>query len=66
MGTIKIEIEANSAQQSEILIAELSEINFDAFEENENLLSAFIKEENYSEEEFNKIIAHKISRTQNH
>ena len=56
MGTIKIEIEANSAQQSEILIAELSEINFDAFEENENQLSAFIKEESFNEEELNNIL----------
>lgn len=53
---IKIEIKINSAAQSEILIAELSEINFDAFEENENILSAFIKEENFIQDEFDKII----------
>lgn len=35
---IKIEIKTISEEQSEILIAELSEINFDAFEEKENCL----------------------------
>ena len=48
---IKIEIETFSAEQLEILIAELSEISFDAFEENGNFLSAFIKEEKFDEEE---------------
>ena len=48
---IKIEIETVSAEQLEILIAELSEINFDAFEENGNFLSAFIKEEKFDEDE---------------
>jgi ribosomal protein L11 methyltransferase len=52
---IKIEFATNSAELSGILIAELSEINFDAFEENENSLSAFIKEENFNEGELNKI-----------
>ena len=59
MGTIKIEIQAGSPEQSEILIAELSEMEFDAFEENENCLSAFIKEENYNEGELEKIISPK-------
>lgn len=54
---IKIEIEIRSAEQSEILVAELSEINFYAFEEEENSLSAFIKEEAFNEEELNKIIS---------
>lgn len=53
---IKIEIETASKEQSDILIAELSEINFDAFEENENALSAFIKEEYFNEEELKEII----------
>jgi len=54
---IKIEIQVTSSEQSEILIAELSEINFDAFEENENSLSAFIKEEYFNEDELQKIIS---------
>ncbi len=53
---IKIEIETASVQQLEILIAELSEINYEAFEEEENVLSAFIKEEFFNEVEINKIL----------
>ncbi len=56
-NTIQIKIETVSAEQKEILIAELSEINFNAFEENDNSLSAFIKEENFNEEELNKILS---------
>ncbi len=48
---IRIEIETSSAEELEILIAELSEIDFDAYEENGNFLSAFIKEEKFDEEE---------------
>ena len=54
---IKIEIEINSSEQLEILIAELSDIGFDAFEENENSLSAFIKEAALNEEELEKILS---------
>jgi ribosomal protein L11 methyltransferase len=54
---IRIEIETSFAEQLEILIAELSEIGFDAFEEKENILSAFIKEEEFDETELKKIIA---------
>ena len=56
---IKIEIPTVSSEQAEILIAELSEINFDAFEENENSLSAFINETNFDEEELKKLIDEK-------
>lgn len=56
---IKIEIETVSAEQQEILIAELSEIGFDAFEENENSLSAFINEERFNEEELQKNLSPK-------
>lgn len=58
-NTIQIKIETTSAEQKEILIAELSEINFDAFEENENFLSAFIKQENFNEFELQKILSDK-------
>lgn len=53
---IKIEIKNLSKEQAEILIAELSEINFDAFEEDEILLSAFITEDLFDEEKVNAII----------
>jgi len=56
-NTFQIKIKTSSIEQREILMAELSEINFDAFEENENILSAFIKEENFSEEELKKVIS---------
>ncbi len=54
---IKIEFEITSAEQSEILVAELSEINFYAFEEDKSILLAFIKEEDFNEEELNEIIS---------
>jgi ribosomal protein L11 methyltransferase len=42
---------------SGILVAELSEISFYAFEEKDNNLSAFIKEEDFNEDEIHKITA---------
>ncbi len=54
---IKIEINTSSKEQSDILVAELSETNFDAFEENENSLSAFIKEDCFNEDELNKTLS---------
>lgn len=56
---IKIEIQTHSSEQSEVLVAELSEINFDAFEENENALSAFIKEEAFNEEDLKRLALQK-------
>lgn len=61
--TIKIEIEVSSVEQSEILVAELSEIKFYAFEESENHLSAFIKEEDFTASLFNNILPGKIAYT---
>ncbi|MEP7252646.1 MAG: 50S ribosomal protein L11 methyltransferase [Ginsengibacter sp.] len=42
---IKIDIFSITPERSEILIAELSELNFYAFEENKNLLTAYIRED---------------------
>jgi len=56
---IKIEMNIISGEQSEILIAELSEINFEAFEEKENLLEAFVKKKDFNESELNKIVLSK-------
>ncbi len=53
---IKIEIALNSAEQSEIIIAELSEIKFYAFEQNENSISAFIKEQDFNEEKLKDVL----------
>jgi len=51
-NTVQIDITVASAEQGEIIIAELSEINFHAFEQNNNLLSLFIKEEIFDENIF--------------
>ncbi len=48
-NTIQIDIPVASIQECEIMIAHLSEINFYAFQENETILSAFIKEEHFDE-----------------
>lgn len=47
---IKIEIDAGSADQSEILVADLAEHYFYAFEQNEDALTAYIREEDFNEE----------------
>ena len=57
--TIQIKIPISTKEHSEILIAEFAEINFYAFEEEENFLSAFINEEYFNQEEVNKIISPK-------
>ncbi|MEO6583727.1 MAG: 50S ribosomal protein L11 methyltransferase [Ferruginibacter sp.] len=56
---IQIEIETVCTEQMEILIAELSEIGFYAFEEKVNSLSAFIGEQAFNEKELHKIISQK-------
>lgn len=43
-------------QQREILIAQLSSIHFEGFEENDHQLKAFIKESEFSEDLFNNLI----------
>lgn len=60
MGTIKIEIQTATSQECEILIAELSEINFDAFEQNENSLSAYINVEKFNEEELKDVFTKNV------
>jgi ribosomal protein L11 methyltransferase len=54
---IEIKIKNISEEQSEILIAQLNEIDFNGFEEGENFLTAFIEEENFDEEKLKKIIS---------
>jgi ribosomal protein L11 methyltransferase len=60
MNYIQVEINTSSAERSEILIAELSEIYYDAFEEetgnNEYHLSAFIHEDKFDEELLKKTL----------
>src|SRR6185312_6215151 len=54
---IKIEIETTSSEDSEILIAELSENNFYAFEQNESSLISYIIEEDFNEINFKKLLS---------
>ena len=53
---LKIEIETITEEDSEILIADLSEISFYAFEQEENSLIAYIKEEDFNEEKLNNVL----------
>jgi ribosomal protein L11 methyltransferase len=53
---IKIEIESASPEDSEILIADLSENNFYAFEQDENLLTSYIKKEDFNEEKLKHLL----------
>ena len=52
----KIQIETSSSDQSERWIAQLSESNFYAFEEDDNLLKAYITEENFNDEKLKEIL----------
>jgi ribosomal protein L11 methyltransferase len=56
-NTIQIDIPVMSAQQGEILIAELSEISFHGFEENDSMVSAFINEDIFEEDIFKSILS---------
>jgi hypothetical protein len=55
---IQIEFQNISPSQSEILVAELSQINFEGFEENENSLRAFVNEKDFDEAALNEITTH--------
>ena len=57
---IQIKISTQNAAQQEMLIALLSEIGYEGFEESENLLDAFIPEDN-----FDKIALQNITRQYN-
>ena len=53
---LKIKIICASSEEAEILIAKLSEINFYAFEEENNLLNAYVNEEDFDEEKLKEIL----------
>ena len=57
---IKIEIDAGSADESEILIADLSENDFYAFERNEDVLMAYIREEDFDEKKLKSLLPQSI------
>jgi ribosomal protein L11 methyltransferase len=63
-NTIQITIHVNNENLRDELIAELSVLNYDAFEEKENELAAFIKEESFVAEALENILKnHKINYT---
>lgn len=53
---IKIEIETASSEESDILIAELSENNFYAFEQTDSGLIAYIKEKDFDAVKLNTLL----------
>jgi ribosomal protein L11 methyltransferase len=54
---VQIKIENISSEQSEILIAQLNEIDFEGFEEGEKFLSAYIIQEALNEDELKEILS---------
>ncbi len=53
---IRIDIETASLEETEILMAELSEVNFYAFEQTENTLTSYISEEDFDEIIFKRLL----------
>jgi ribosomal protein L11 methyltransferase len=53
----KIEIETDSTEESEMLIAELSDVHFYAFEVENNSLCAYINEDDFDEERLKEILS---------
>ncbi|HEU5365404.1 MAG TPA: 50S ribosomal protein L11 methyltransferase [Hanamia sp.] len=53
---IKIEIKTASTDEAEMLIAALSEINFYAFEQENNLLNAYVNEEDFNIQKLKEIL----------
>ena len=61
---IQVTVDKASKEQTEMLIAQLSELGFDGFEESEDLLAAFIDEVAFNEDDVNEIFAfHQLTFT---
>lgn len=56
MNYLQFDFEIENSEQMEKLIALLSDLGFEGFEENENSLGAFITETDFNEDEFTRII----------
>ncbi len=56
MTYTEIEIKTENQEQTEIVIAQLANIGFEGFEEKENTLQAFIKEDEFAEADVDEII----------
>ncbi|MBP6432156.1 MAG: 50S ribosomal protein L11 methyltransferase [Ferruginibacter sp.] len=64
MTYTQIEINTSNQEQTEILIAQLSNIGFEGFEETENSLQAFIKKEEFRGADVDEILnAHHLTYT---
>lgn len=55
----KIGIETTSQEEAEMIIAELSEIGFYAFEQENNVLNSYVHEKDFDEEKLKKILPEK-------
>jgi len=65
MDYVQISISPISVEESEILVAELSELGFDAFEEGENILHAFVAANIFDEKNVNAFLSPKYSFVKN-
>jgi ribosomal protein L11 methyltransferase len=64
MKYIQVEFAGESAEQNEIIVATLSDIGFEGFEENGKSLNAFIEETKFDKETFETIVQnYKLSYT---
>jgi ribosomal protein L11 methyltransferase len=64
MTYTEVKFITNSPEQSEILIAQLAQIGFEGFEEEENILKAFIKQNEFSKNAVDEIAnSNKLSYT---
>src|SRR6185369_13318413 len=63
MNYIQLSISPVSVDQSEILVAQLSELGFDAFEEEENILHAFIPQDIFDEIKIHNFLSPNFSYT---
>lgn len=61
----RIDIETNSKEECEMLMAELLDINFYAFEQEENSLKAYIEEKDFDKKKLKKILPSKQIFTRN-
>jgi len=65
MNYVQLSIAPITVDESEILIAELSEMGFDAFEEGEHILHAFVAENIFQEKSVNAFLSPKYSFVKN-
>lgn len=61
----KIQIAINSSDEAELLIAELSEINFYAFEQENTMLDAYVSEADFNEDRLKEILPPEAVFTKN-